>query len=223
MKKTASILALFLWLCFALNSSLAQGKGNLYMRTSMFGSSLNISWIYLGTDGVIVQNPIAGANPIDLAKEKAKNAAHTGTYKMQGNKILINWSNGKKAEWQIDKEGAKITGIDGGIVTQPASMPAGYKLEGRFSASAVTANLSSANTFLFKKDGAFDLKRSGAVSTSGGGAISKDQKSGKYTITGNTLTLKFADGTVEKSLINIMNISGSKYLIINSGRFPLDK
>lgn len=190
------------------------------MRTAMSGNSLNISWIYLGNDGAIVRNPAAGADPIDLSKEKTLNAANTGTFVTEGNKLLISWSNGKKAEWKIEKDGGRIKGIDGGVVTQPSVMPAGYKLDGSYTASAVSANASSVNTFVFKKDGGFELKRSGTVSTDDVSSQSSDQKKGSYSISGNTLTLKFSDGTVEKALINILDIAGDKYLIINKSRFP---
>ncbi len=168
------------------------------MRTSMYGSSLNISWIYLGNDGVIVVDPVAGANPIDLTKEEAKNASNTGTYTKQGDKLIIKWSYGKKAEWRVDKEGNKIKVLDGDIVTQPVPMPANYKLEGSYSASEVVPNASSVNTFHFKNDSTLELRRSGAVDTPGSSATPKDQRTRKYSITGNTLTLKMASGTMEK-------------------------
>ena len=75
MKRTALFLTLLFWALLAVNVGFAEsGKstGNLYMRTAMSGSSLNISWIYLGNDGVIVKNPVAGANPIDSLKKKLK-------------------------------------------------------------------------------------------------------------------------------------------------------
>ena len=226
MKRTALFLTLLIWAALAVNVGFAEsGKstGNLYMRTAMSGSSLNISWIYLGNDGVIVKNPVAGANPIDLAKEKAKNAANTGTYTLQGDKLHIKWSNGKTAQWRVEKAGNKLKGMDGGIVTQPAAMPAGYKLEGNYASSAVAPNVSNSSTFTFKKDGTFQLKSSGTVTTSEVASMASSQNSSTYNIAGNTLTLKMADGTVEKSLINILDFAGDKYLIINQKRYPLAK
>ena len=170
-----------------------------------------------------MRNPVAGANPIDLAKEKTKNASNTGTYTTQGDKLNISWSNGKKANWRVEKDGARLKGMDGGVVTQPKAMPAGYKLEGNYAGSAVAPNVSASSTFTFKKDGTFQLKKTGTVTTEDGGSIASSQNSGTYNITGNTLTLKFADGKVEKALINILDFAGDKYLIINQGRYPLAK
>lgn len=202
-------------------------KGTLYLRTYMwtgaYGTSLDISWLYFGNDGVIVRNPKHGVDPLDPAKENADNAKNTGTWKIEGNKILVSWSDGKQASWSFEKKNGSMTIIDGGIVTVQSGMPAGYRLEGKYAALSVLPNVSNSQTLVFKKDGTFSMNNTGAVTTSDVSGIAPSDKEGKYTITGNTLTLTFGNGNVKKSVITIWDTGDEKNLVINTRYFPQSK
>lgn len=196
--------------------------GDVYLRTTIF-RGLHISWVYLGKDGVIVMDPKHGVNPINLAAEKQDNPAYTGTYKLAGDKLLITWQNGKSAEWGIEFDDKKaISAIDGGLATKQPPLPADYRIEGKFSARASTANLLSSTTLTFSKDGTFTQGSFGGVSTADTGATSQSSTSGTYTISGNTLTLTFADGKKTHSVITIMDL-GKRYLVIDSAYYPQEK
>lgn len=186
----------------------------------MYGSSLDISWLYFGDDGQIVRNPKHGVNPVQWDKEKTDNAANTGTWKQEGEKIVLHWLNGKTASWTYEKEGGHFSIIDGGISTIQDAMPDGYPLEGKFAALTVLPNVSNSNTIWFTKDGRFTLNKTGTVTTPDvAKAVSGDQ-SGKYSINGNTLTLQFEDGKETRSVIAIWESDGEKNLVINTRYFP---
>lgn len=202
-------------------------KGTLYLRTYMwtgaYGSNLDISWLYFSNDGVLVRNPKHGVDPLDPAKEKADNAKNTGTWKIEGNKILVSWSDGKQASWSFEKEKGVMSIIDGGIVTVQSGMPADYRLEGKYAALTVLPNVSNSQTLVFKKDGTFSMNSTGAIATSDVSSVASSDKEGKYTITGNTLTLTFGNGEVKKSVITIWDMGDEKNLVINTRYFPQSK
>lgn len=201
--------------------------GDLYLRTymwtGMYGSNLDISWIYLDEDGNIVRNPKHGVNPVDWAKEKQDNAKNTGTYKLQGDKLEISWSDGKTASWGIEKEKGKFSIIDGGITTIQDPMPQDYRIEGQYASSVVLPNVASSHTIVFGKDGSFSSGRLGTVTTPDVTGSSSSEAKGTYDISGNTLTMKFSDGRVEKSVIAIWDMDGQKNLVINGSYYPQEK
>lgn len=195
-------------------------SGKLYLRTSFFGTSLSISTIFLSNNGVIVKDAKNGVDPVDLEKEKQQNSFNTGTYIINGDKMNINWNNGKTSSWRMEYKNGVLSALDGGIVTLQTKMPAGYKLNGRFAAAGVTSNASSSQTYTFNNDGTFRVKSTGNVDNTEETGTVTDNKNGQYTIEGNTLFLKFNNGQITRSVICISNIGGKKHLIINRGSYP---
>lgn len=195
--------------------------GALYLRTytwtGPYGTSLDISWLYFGNDGVLIRDPQNGVNPPDAEKE---NAGNTGTWKLEGDKMLIKWRDGKEESWSYEKEKGDFSIINGGIVTLQSGMPANYRLEGRYAASSALPNVSNTQTLTFKKDGTFTMNSTGAISMPETSAISSSDNAGTYTITGNTLTLKFNNGEEKKSVITIFDMGSKKSLVINTRHFP---
>ncbi|HEX6915124.1 MAG TPA: hypothetical protein VF145_07770, partial [Chitinophagaceae bacterium] len=204
--------------------AVAAASGDLYLRTymwtGMYGTSLDISWIYMDKNGNIVKNPKHGVNPVDWLKEKQDNAKNTGTYKVAGNKINITWNDGKTASWSVEKKDGKYSAIDGGITTIQKGMPANYRIEGKYASSIVLPNVAATTTLVFKKDGTFTSSNYGTVTTPDVTGSSEKSKTGTYDITGNTLTMKFPDGKVEKSVITIWDDGDKKNLVINGGYYP---
>jgi hypothetical protein len=202
-------------------------NGHLYLRTymwtGMYGTSLDISWIFLGRDGQIVRNPQHGTEPVQWEEEKKDNAKNTGTYTEKNGKLEISWADGKTSSWSIEREGSKITGIDGGIVSEPDRMPAGYRLDGQYAASTVLPNVANTQTLVLKKDGSFTMNSLGTVTTPDVASSAETNKKGNYDISGNTLTLKFDNGEVKKSVICVWDMDGQKNLVINTRYFPQEK
>ncbi|MCE3283301.1 MAG: hypothetical protein K0Q66_2038 [Chitinophagaceae bacterium] len=205
----------------------SKSSGDLYLRTymwtGMYGSSLDISWILMDDEGNIVKNPKHGVNPVDWAKEKAENAKQTGTYKIDGKKLNITWVDGKTASWSLEEKDGEYSIIDGGITTKQEGMPTNYRIEGKYAASAVMPNVSASHTLVFQKDGTFTSSNYGTVTTTDVTSESQKSNAGTYDISGNTLTMKFPDGKVEKSVITIWDMDGKKYLIIDNSSYPQEK
>jgi hypothetical protein len=228
-----AVLAISLFACNSSDSKAKDPKtsskssGDLYLRTYMwtgtYGTTLDISWILMDKNGNIVKNPKHGVNPVDWAKEKQTNASKTGTYKIEGYKLNITWADGKTASWSIEKKGGKLSAIDGGIVTKQEGMPANYRIEGQYASSVVLPNVANTSTLVFKKDGTFTSSSYGTVTTPDVSGESQKSNQGTYDISGNTLTMKFPDGKIEKSVITIWDMNGKKNLVINSKYYPQEK
>lgn len=203
-------------------------KGKLYFRTymwtGMYGSSLDLSWIFLGNDGTIVVDPENGVNPISYSAELQNNARNVGKYKIAGDKLNITWNNGKTDAWSLGFRDGEISTMNGGIVTRPKPVPANYKLSGQYAAGAVLPNVSSVHTLVFSNDGTFSLKKSGAVSTADVSALSQSASKGTYKISGNTLWLNFDNGETQIGTIYIWEQGeGKRHLVINKSSYPQEK
>ena len=216
------LLAFVLFSCS--NDKKENKDGKVYLRTyySAFGGgSLDISWIYLGDDGIIVQNPVHGVNPVDIHAERADNEKNVGSYQLKDDKLFITWDNDRTTEWGIEKEDGNITIINGGIVTQPETFEKGETIRGSFSAMALGGSFSRVQTFIFKKDGSFEINTSTAVSNEYVNEIGENNAEGEYELEGNTLRLKFKDGKTQ--LANIAHWKeedGKMHLVINDSSFP---
>lgn len=202
--------------------------GKLYLRTygRTYGSRyyLDVNWVFLGADGTIVYDPVSGADPIDYKAEVLQNPDNIGKYKIAGKKMFVTWRNGKKEEWSIETKGAELTYIDGGIVTRQNRLPANYRIAGQYASSVVMPNLGSTRTFVFNKNGTFSLNALGTVTTTDVSSQKEWDTKGVYSITGNTLTLQFANGQKTKSLICVWEMGdGTKSLVINKSYFPQEK
>jgi hypothetical protein len=202
--------------------------GKLYLRTfgRVIGTrySLDINWIFLGADGTIVYDPKNGVDPISYKNEEQNNGNNIGKYQVVGKKMIITWRNGKKAEWSLESKGSDFSTINGGIVTRQDRLPANYRIAGQYAASAVMPNVASVRTFVFSKDGTFTHNSLGTVTTADVTGQKEWNQKGTYTISGNTLTLNFADGTIRKAVVCIWDMGdGTKSLVINGSYFPQEK
>ncbi len=202
--------------------------GKLYLRTfgRVIGSrySLDINWIFLGADGTIVYDPKNGVDPINYKSEEQNNGSNIGKYQVVGKKMIITWRNGKKAEWSLESKGGDFSTINGGIVSRQDRLPANYRISGQYAASAVMPNVASVRTFVFSKDGTFTHNSLGTVTTPDVTGQKEWNQKGIYTITGNTLTLNFADGTIKKAVVCIWDMGdGTNSLVINGSYFPQEK
>lgn len=201
--------------------------GKLYLRTfmRMIGTQnfFEINWIFLGADGTIVYDPKNGVDPINYKKEEQDNPNNIGKYQVAGKKMMVTWRNGRKEEWSIETKGGDFSAIDGGIVTRQGRLPANYRIAGQYAASAVLPNVASVRTFIFSKDGTFTYNTQGTISTTAVTSQKEWSQKGTYSISGNTLTLTFANGEIKKSVICIWDMGGSKNLVINGSYFPQEK
>lgn len=215
--------ALFFSLPACNSSGSGSREGKLYLRSTFF-NGLSLSWIYLGNDGTIVQDPKNGADPVDINLEKQNNADNVGTYKMNDKKMEVTWQNGKTAEWSLEYDKEEISAIDGGIVTLQKGMPSGYMLDGQYAASAMLPNVGQIQTFVFKPNGTFTLNTMGVVRTEDAGSTSEAKTKGTYSIKGNTMKINFDNG---QKIVGVITVFGDaaekKFLVLNNSSFPQEK
>jgi hypothetical protein len=204
-------------------------KGKLYFRTmswmNQYGVTLDLSWIFLGDNGMIVSDPKHGVNPVNFQAELADNAGNVGKYSISNKKMNITWQNGKATEWSLERDAkGELSAIDGGLVSRPAALPNNYKLSGQYAAGAFLPNVSSVQTLVFKPDGSFTQNKSGAVHNNDMSALSKSDSKGTYNISGNTLILNYDNGVKLVAVIWLWDQgNGKKYLVINRSSFPQER
>ncbi len=187
-------------------------KGTLYLRSYIVGG-LSIGWLWLGDDGSFVENPVRGANPIDMAAEKELNAANSGTFTKNGDVLTVNYFTGKTEQLKMEYLDGKLNTIDGWFVAPQEGLPNNYKLNGNFTGNFKIGYLSKAQTYSFSNDGTLELKGMATVNVDGaGGTATGEAEKGTYTINGNTLNIRMNNGDQSVALIGV--IPGEKPSII---------
>ena len=126
--------------------------GELYLRTvyNSGSGSLNISWIFLGTDGTIIRNPFYGVNPIQKDKEIANDGQSVGVYTKTATGFDIKWADGSDQSLNAQFKNGKLSGFDGGVCTNAKSYATKSFPNETYTNSGVTLTLSSDNTFSWK-------------------------------------------------------------------------
>jgi hypothetical protein len=109
-------LVLFISLLFCLVA--VQAQSGLYMRTQMWGSSLDISWLFFAPGNKVVRNPKFGVNPIQLQKEVAENSANVASYTLTRTKMNLQWGNGIKQSINVEFSGRDLSAFDGGYAVK---------------------------------------------------------------------------------------------------------
>lgn len=193
----------------------AAQTGKLYIQSSIF-NGLKVYWLWLGDDGTFVAEPRFATNPINYPAEKAANPAGTGTYIKTANAISVTYNSGKKENWPLEYQGGRLNTIDGYFVTEPAKMPANYKLNGKYSAYTGSAAQLIIRTFNFKEDGTFVSGDETFVNNGVASGNSSASSTGTYNVYGNTLKLTFADGEVSRQNIGVYKSGAETWLVINS-------
>jgi hypothetical protein len=183
---------------FALSlSGCSQGQPEIFMRTMMWGSQLDISWLCI-SGNKIVSNPRYGANPLQLDREMRDNAKNVATFTKNGNKMNLKWGDGRVQTVNVEYKNGVLSAFDGGLCSKAKPFTSKTFSDKTYSGLAVVGNVSRSVTLFLGKDGRFSEGRIGAVSGDGvvtsGVAASSSKSSGTYTITGNTVVFKYADG-----------------------------
>lgn len=154
-------------------------------------------------DGIVYKGvPLVPLEDWDVAKSRAAEPKEWGRWERQrGGGLVLRWGNGSRSEYNRDQC----------LRAEPAK--AGARLNGVYSASSVTESRATGGTsqlaawseLRFFRDGRFQEGRGSSFSDSaagGGGLITggKGGRSGTYTLSGYTLTRKYGDGKVARSL-----------------------
>ena len=208
--------------CGHAQSGLEEG---LYLRTSFAFGSFNISTFYLAPGNRYVDNPMGGVDPFDFAKADPKSF---GPYQFNGkDKISVQWGGGRPAQAiSVETKNGKIIALDGGIVTKALSYGKSQMLDATYSGglSAGGGAVTAARDLILSKDGKFSMSTGGGISTDQASALSTSSSRGTYTLGGNTLTLKFSNGAVEKHTVMPFSTAADEaHATMNDDRMIFDQ
>ena len=183
----------------------------LYMVVRFSGSSIR-PFYYLFTPAGYVHAaiPTGGPEQFDFALAAKEKPDVTGVYRIDGEKLVMTFANGKSREikYGVNQEKGYVE-LEGLFAHKAQPFKAGTTFDGTYTGSATAGGggsfAASARTFAFKPDGTFALTSVGSVSartaTTDAGASSQSSTSGTYTVSGNTLELKHADGKVTRHTV----------------------
>jgi hypothetical protein len=184
---------------------LVDGFGRIHYRTFLPGR-----YVYSGT-------PAGGRDVFGLAQARAGDPRELGSYALNGGTLVITWGGGQPAETKtFATKGADLL-LDGYKYVELHRYPTGHRLDGRYVtrsynsmgvAGGGTMAWGGTGTIVFRPDGTFDYGQSGMAATSAGNgaaASGSSKASGRYAISGNTITFTFADGSVQRAIIHPWN------------------
>jgi hypothetical protein len=144
-------------------------------------------------DGSVYQNLDTSVDKLDVTKSKQQEPKEWGTWKKNGNEFTITWNDGDTETWEEDEW----------FTTQAAR--AGEKIAGSYKSISGGGNVAfggdvmvfSASNISFDGD-KFTYESTGGGTSTSITAYSSQNKAGTYELKGNTITLKFNNGSVEK-------------------------
>jgi hypothetical protein len=191
--------------CLTLVSSMtlrgAEPETGLYLRTTYAFGNLSLSTVYIGKGGTIAIDPRDGVDPFDFEAAAKKSPQTVGTFTVSGNTFLVTWG-GKPGTQKVpvEFENGKLSAYDGGLVTKAEAYGKNEKPNATYAGSGTTANVSAARTLTLTSDGKYTMTLLGGVRGIPGSkpGIAETRETGKYLLSGNTLTLTKADGKSAK-------------------------
>lgn len=175
-----------------------------WLETWMFGGNLSISHqhLVLRPNGQAFRGcPPGGLENFDFDRLAQLEPKRTGYYSLVGDKLHFEPLQGKPEVLEFAREEAPNLQLNGFFAKKVGKFPASYRFEGWYeaarSAGGGGAYVAQVRTFRFHLDGTFSSGALGAVSTAEVGGASEDRNRGSYELSGNTITLRYADGRVE--------------------------
>jgi hypothetical protein len=197
----------------------AQTVQNFYPNASLE----HYFYVFNKNGYVFTGDPETSLADADCTKTRPNGLPLCEVYSIKNGMMII--GSDKPQKWERTATGYKLGGDDLNVVRPLGEL----KLAGEYKATSVfTAVVGSGggvfyNNLTFRKDGTFTRLATGGVSittttdgtafgdTTGGVSSSSERKNGgQYTLTGNTLTLKYGDGRVEKQFAYLPNLKGGK-------------
>lgn len=122
--------------------------------TYPYSSYQFVSWFFT-RNGRFSQQPQGGVSLAELSgKEKA--SKYEGTYTVQGEKLILNWADGRTPWVMTGYKSSQLLPIGAGATRQSA-FPKGWRFDGSYEggASAGGGSMSSSNTLNFRRDGTY--------------------------------------------------------------------
>ncbi|HVU37265.1 MAG TPA: PDZ domain-containing protein [Opitutales bacterium] len=167
----------------------------LYLRTVYFSGSLSINTLYFAPGNRLVVDPPHGVDPLDFDAVSRELPDRVGTYAIQGDSIRITWANGKTSQLPVEFDGGTIAAYDGGLLVKAEAYPPNQRLSGTYAWGGSTTNASAARTLQLSADGTYTMTSLGGIrSVPGDTTSAQETETGTYTLGGNTLVLRPANG-----------------------------
>lgn len=182
-------------------------ENGLYLRTHFSSSTfLWAEFLYVSGDR-ICWNAKGGVDPFDFNAAEQNDPKNVGHYKINGDQIEVAWGGGRgTAKWKLELQNGKVSAIDFGGIVKATPYPKNAHLEASFDGKLGPKDSNGypkPATLSFTKDGHCNLFASGTVMY--GGKVLKQEadynQSGTYELSGNTLTLHYADGKTERHTV----------------------
>lgn len=189
-------------------------NGKMYLRSMRWIATGNteLTWFFLGDNGVIVADPKFGTNPVNPALEQVGNDVNVGLYTVGNGTLDVKWLNGKTTAYGMKTRNGEIIELDaGGIMVRQKGLPENYKLNGTYKGSISINEVSSSATYTFSPDGTVGVNYTGTAAQ--GRAENTNQ--GKYIIKGTNLLMLFADGTKINANVGTTDGTGNNNIVIN--------
>ncbi len=188
--------------------------GKVYIRSILWIATgyTELSWWFLGDNGVIIYNPVSGVNPINLALEQQNNNINVGTYKIEGGMLKAKWLKGNTSDLALKYKNGEIIEMDaGGIMVRQTGLSENYRISGTFQGSTSFGGIASSSTYTFSKNASVSVTKAGYVNAGVTTGRAENSKTGTYTIKGSTLFINYTDGT--KDTLTIGSFGANKLVI----------
>lgn len=180
----------------------AEFAPGLYLRTTYAFGNLSLNTIYVGPGNKIAIDPKNGIDSFDFDAAAKASPSQVGTFKIEGNKIIVTWAAGKKETLPVEFESGKLSAYDGGLVSKADAYPRDAKLAATFGGSGQTKNVSGARTIAFTADGKYTMSMLGGIrGVPGKPGVAEKTVQGTYKLSGNTLILTASSGEVSKHTV----------------------
>lgn len=170
--------------------------GNLYSGYSVNG---NVYYYMLSSGKIMYGCPTGGLENFDFNANCAARPDICGTYTKDGATLNIRWNNNNTRTGKIAANGD--IDIDGSLIGEMKKVP--DRLSASYDFSVNMGGTSIAETTKFNGDGTFLVSRVGGVDSGDGqnSAEWNSSHSGKYSISGYTITMIENNGNITKHTI----------------------
>ncbi len=170
----------------------------------MFGGNLSLyhNHLTLRPNGQAFRGaPPGGLEQFNFDRLAQLDPKRTGYYSIVGDKLFFEPIEGTIEELEFARDQAPNLTLNGLFAMKVGKFPANYRFEGFYEAARSSGgaggSVVSIRSFKFAADGSFDSGRYGAISNDATAAEAQTARNGTYQLSGNTISLSYADGRVE--------------------------
>jgi hypothetical protein len=193
----------------AMSKKPVSGVGKLYSGSTINGDNI---YYYMFPSGHIVMGcPTGGLENFNYSGYCNSGKGTCGVYTKNGNTISVTWNSGNTWKGSVKPNGD--IEINSSLVGPVKMIP--QKLSASYEFSLSMSGASVAETTTFKDNGTYEVARSSGYDHKDGknSAEWQSSRSGKYSISGYTITLTDNSGKVSKHTIYALDaISNPDYL-----------